>query len=529
MTIPQEILDAAANYKLVPADLHLGTGYSDTPAIRAASNPDSPVLIALLRHWSQRKATNKEAVARLGPNGWQWAPAEGSYNCPLQAAITTRNKLNIEILLKAEAETSGFPVEVFSEFAGRLVRFRPLPRWRKRNSPAQASSTPPAELGPLTADEIEVRAQEGCISPFWTAPDLPYISMQRDWVLWELITPLEHAVRTGDLEIVNTILAYEPDVEAWLLARPPGVCLGDPGTAKASWLSHSTPLHSAATYHQNHVLLFLLDKGFEPNVQPAASPCCALTPLMASVVADPPNREGFDLLASHQFANPHRQTPVFEVHVFHFIVAQLELSLLKHAMSILPTQQRDEISSQAAIISVKTALSHSLLHVACLPASDTQVNWCSDKIWQSIHDVRSTDRMWQSRFAITTRDRNLKPISKRQSAVDLVNYPDPEPPMYFEAQTAIVEYLLESLSEAQQAQLVAAQDVYGNTAMHYLAAYRTANEDLVAALKAYPDGEETWNTSRNRWGHTPAVIHSDGSRTLAEKEQEALAARQMHV
>lgn len=522
MPVSPSIIDAAAQYVLTPADLDPGNGFSDTEAIRASLNPDPVVLVALINRWRQKrlkqlKRAKARLVDRLGPNGWQMAPIEGSYNCPLQAAITAGLKQNIDILLQAGANPSGYPDRVFSQHAARFIRFR-LPKWygydtcdRWEELLPQLPPETPAQLSILTIQEIDARKREGCISLFWTEQNLPYANMRWEWNMWELATPLEFAVRIGDEETVDKLLDHPHcDVDGWLTSRTGKL---DPiKDNAASCLCTSTPLHAAVSYRQTRLLRRLLDAQFDPNVLPAATPCSALTPLMLSIITEPPNLEAFDILAAHRLTNLQLRTPVFDVHLLHFAAAKLDVSLLRHILQHIPASQKMSVDT------LQTAQWQTPLHVACLPLTDAQINCCSTAIWQSIHDLRTTNHFW--RAAARTRLR----------AMDNLDFPGPHPPTYFDEQIAVVELLLNSPSNQHQRQeqegrahAIAAQDVHGNTLFHYLAGHRAVNEELIERLRMSTGGETTWKTSQNCWGFTPELLWGDGKRALAEKEREFMS------
>ena len=49
-----------------------------------------------------------------------------------------------------------------------------------------------------------------------------------------------------------------------------------------------------------------------------------------------------------------------------------------------------------------------------------------------------------------------------------------------------------------------AQDIYGNTPLHYLAAYRRTNDQTLDLLvEGAEGGNSVWTDVKNRWGYTP--------------------------
>jgi predicted ATP-dependent serine protease len=65
---------------------------------------------------------------------------------------------------------------------------------------------------------------------------------------------------------------------------------------------------------------------------------------------------------------------------------------------------------------------------------------------------------------------------------------------------------------------MAAQDVHGNTALHYLAGQRIVNKRLVDMLleDELGSGKRVWETVRNRWGWTAKELWEDGIAAVEE-------------
>jgi hypothetical protein len=85
----------------------------------------------------------------------------------------------------------------------------------------------------------------------------------------------------------------------------------------------------------------------------------------------------FNILASQPNINFELRTPVYGVHILYFAVARLDLEMLKYVASEIPLRN-------ARV----TALGHTLLHVACMPADSLEVMRHSKEIYQSIHETR---------------------------------------------------------------------------------------------------------------------------------------------
>jgi len=61
-----------------------------------------------------------------------------------------------------------------------------------------------------------------------------------------------------------------------------------------------------------------------------------------------------------------------------------------------------------------------------------------------------------------------------------------------------------------------AKDMYGNTALHYLAGHRVVNEPLISVLRAMTKGDKVWRNSKNLLGHTPRDLWKDGRQATEE-------------
>lgn len=281
----------------------------------------------------------------------------------------------------------------------------------------------------------------------------------------------------------------------------------------------------------SHILSFLPPhQTFNPNVLPLASPTRCLPPLTSTIAScSPPNLSAYETLLAHPGTDPNILTPLFELHVLHFATATLSTDLLKLVAETTP------LSCVKA-----SALGHTLLHVACLPLSDTHVQLFSEKVYRSVHDVRTLDAGWK-RLKLTT---SSSPNRDPQTQWLRNTYRGPKLPArtalelsdYFPAQTAMVEFLLGSGTQD-----LGAKDIWGNTPLHYLASYRVVNEPLVTKLRerewerkksvggdddddrvelsaargedmSTETGEQVWKGARNRWGWTPEDLYVDGRR-----------------
>lgn len=81
----------------------------------------------------------------------------------------------------------------------------------------------------------------------------------------------------------------------------------------------------------------------------------------------------------------------------------------------------------------------------------------------------------------------------------------------FPAQNQVVALLLQSSTRS-----INASDSDGNSPMHYAAAYREVNEDLLRMLRSMDGGEDVWLNQKNMCGWTPRDLYEDGRNAVAE-------------
>ena len=106
---------------------------------------------------------------------------------------------------------------------------------------------------------------------------------------------------TGSFEILDLILDAHPDV-TWWLADSSACSIRVPPLH--SFLSTSTPIHAVIEAGHNNILMYLLDKSFNPNTIPLSTINQRISPLMSTLVCcEPPNLDAFDLLLSYPKTN----------------------------------------------------------------------------------------------------------------------------------------------------------------------------------------------------------------------------------
>ncbi|MCJ1400042.1 hypothetical protein MMC11_003245 [Xylographa trunciseda] len=480
-------MSISSEYTLSGGDLFLGHSLDNGPVIRAAANAD-------------RRAYTANALV----SGYFY----GIWNTPLHRAISSQLPLNVQTLLEAGADPNGFDIESLSAYAYRFLRFRTWKSWHVLYNPESDWRRQPmfnltAQFTPLSSDEILKR--QTSTARFWTEEELIPLDKDTDG---DTMHSLVAAAKTGNIDIFDQLYQAGADASFWKAPQTPAT-IPDPPTASS--LAVTTPLHAAISAGHTDMIQHPLSLSFNPNALALSVQTQALTPFQSTLLSNPPNLPLYSLLASHPLTAPHTLTPLYRVHTLHLAVAHLSLPLLHHLTSALP------LSSTPP-----TALGHTLLHIACLPLTDSHIQLFAPKSYASLHELRTLDphfrraRLQPARSSASTScppqpapqnswaDYRRAPSSGKH---DVFPLPSSD---YFPAQTAVVRYLL-----ASGTQDVAAQDVHGNTALHYLAGHRVVNEALVAMLRERGP-EEVWAAVRNRWGWTPKDVWLDGKESVEE-------------
>lgn len=472
-------------YELTESDIREPSGPEGLPAIiRASKLPDPRVLEALLKLESPEKS----------PSSFLDAETAGYYTSALLAAIKARSPANVSMLLSHGADPNGLPLKCFSSRSVGFLRFRHL-RWSAR----MFSVAPPREVAlamlphpqtdPLTEEEIDARRSTR--ARFWAEPSMPVFGSGD-----EAITALESAAATGDVQMFDELLNAGADTAAWK-SEHAYTCI--PSEHSVSYLSMSSPLHRAVEANQLIMIRHLLNVNFEPNNFPLTPITCSLNPAMTAIACI--NLPAYRLLAPHSDFT--RTTPIYGIHILHFAAATLSLDVFL------------EVAKNMSFETVPpTALLHTLLHVVCLPLNDTYINHHSAKCHASIHEFRCLDRSTQNQTLhphpppnqLLRRGRNPSQATSSLSSISSDHL----------AQTTFVLHLLRHTSTP-----LSAQDIHGNTPLHYLAGHRIVNAELLRILLSEEkdfDGESVWAGSRNRWGFTPKELFEEGNEVRESEE-----------
>ncbi|KAK2765141.1 hypothetical protein FQN54_008840 [Arachnomyces sp. PD_36] len=499
--------------------LKQGNEFTEPPIIRAARSPDPSVLRLVLDHGKDKLDPHGKFL--YGPDSQCDLYFQGHCNSPLTTAIRAGLNSNVKILLESGADPNGVQISTLESFSRFFVRefsldtaAKHVPGRMTGPSPTRReliSWFPEAQLSPVSKNELSKRGISRNLKPvrFWSDEGFPY---SRPGFPQNMdacpITALEAAAESGDLGILEEIASAQPDMSHW--ASPNGSVQEVPEPPTHSSLATSSPLHRAIRHGHLHILQRLLQLRLNPNIFPAATPTCAITPLIATITdsgPDGPNMAAFDLIFRESFHKPDLsfRTPIFDVHVLHFATASLSLSCLKHVAAKVP------LSSAGC-----TSIGHTLLHIATLPLDESEINFHSAAILRSVHDVRTLSFSWKPEPVAVSFP---SPVSgDDRTEVDILNDDSklsrPQDTSFFAKQVDVVRYLLVESENGRYHPEARKVDIYGNTPLHYAAAYRTVNMDLLDLLVGSAGGKEAWMEVRNNEGFTPHDLLERGLEAL---------------
>ena len=481
--------------------------------MRAASQPDERVLQMVLRDandmYKDRLSDDNEQrlygngipmtlapsqairhpledmSSEFGPNSLR-VNIEIGITTPLLEAIQYNLPENVKTLLVAGANPNGVPLSVMESYASFFMRFRPQVPLQDGEMGDLASRREFLDLmdipqiSKLTLEEVEDRYVDG-MAPFWCEEGF---TPKEFYLNGNSIPSLVAAASSGSTAIFDQLRQAGADDSFWLEPQD-----HVPDEPTESSLSLSSPLHAAIEIGNLTMVQYLLSQNFNPNILPLASPTRCYTPLMSLVLGHHFSKAIFDALISHPSTRPEIRTPVYQVHMLHFAVARLDPEVLRHVSS------NPKISLHSART---TALGHTLLHVACMPANALHVQRRAEVVYRSIHETRnlSADNDPHTQYPPEFDG----PISSFET--------------HFQAQTEIVKYLWQSgIRDFEK------QDVHGNTALHYLAGCQSMNWGLLEWLNRVDEDVKTiWREVRNELGATAEEMAYVAGKCRAQKK-----------
>ncbi|KAF7122876.1 hypothetical protein CNMCM5793_000986 [Aspergillus hiratsukae] len=492
-----------------------------TPVIRAAAKPNLARLEALLARYA---ATSKEEnlprrerwqIDRLSPNYTVNEELYGTIQSPLNSAIGANLPDNVRLLLAAGADPNGIKARDMADFSINFIRGRGF--YFNRNERrlggfegrahvlaiARGEGGIDHQFCPLTEAELDGRRHG--FPRFWTEPNIPERNLSSTAKPRPMsrrlpdraLTALEVAAKTGNLEILDLLRAAGADESAWIQPSTTSSDGADQFKIEGkhtpiSALATSSPVHEAIAAGQQSMFRHLLSTcRYSPSYRPRAAPTVALPPLSYAIARCDLDNTGVQRclvdLFSHPQLDANLRTPIFSVHPLHFATAHHDPDLLPWLAGFIPG------GFAAAGV---TALGHTLLHVASLPLTNSHIVAGNTDVARSIHCARTLHPYWRP-FRLAS---PLHMQFQTPGEMDAKN-PWPMTVAQQQAQKATIRVLLEWGGVD-----VRAQDVDGNTALHYLASTLNVDEGTVKMVRQMEGGEAVWQEATNYWGLTPRQL-----------------------
>lgn len=300
---------------------------------------------------------------------------------------------------------------------------------------------------------------------------------------------------TTSPEILDQIIRAGADISEWLEVP---TRLPRAGHLTHSGASVATPLHAAIATRNTVMVQALLDRGFNPNAQALIAGSQALTPAQFAIVTE--DFEAYSILEKHPQFDPSVLTPVFKVHTLHF------------AVSLLNPEALNSVNCELSDAPL-TALGHSLLHVACLPATLRDIQ-NTEKITKKVTEARTliTTSRPNRELSFSDSGERITP-EKRSFQYPLVDHLE-RLRNEMSNQTTICKRMVTELGAA----IIGLADVHGFTALHYLAGMFCTNKELITWLRAQDGGEEVWCTTKSMYGDTAQDMFDESEAKSARRQ-----------
>ncbi|PLB41665.1 uncharacterized protein BDW47DRAFT_122700 [Aspergillus candidus] len=314
----------------------------------------------------------------------------------------------------------------------------------------------------LTPDDLDISTET---TPAIRAARNPNLPGQR-FRSTKALTALEVAAACGQEQMFDLIRDARADESAWTQTQSPGEIVDDgllsQEAAVPSSLSTSSPVHKSIAAGHHAMLQKLLHQHHDPKT-----------------------RECITELRDHPDLDPYLRTPVFGVHLLHFAVA---------CHSSAPLSWLGLPLSSAG----STAFGQTLLHIASLPLTFECIYQNNPDVVRSIHRTRTLDLAWSPH----PRPSPLHMEPRLPSRLNPLR-PRGRTPMTSAEQEAQLDTLRVIVDAGID---VRAQDVDGNTALHYLAETLNVDPGVMQLFIDMDAGEEVYHLALNREGLSPRAL-----------------------
>lgn len=417
---------------------------------------------------------------------------------PLLCAIRHNRIENVRILLSAHANPNGVPIEDMLRWAALNLDISESGPNEGLNEDSLIVDMDQKALYSLVREkndiihsqdsELRARIDEPVANPFGHGVGSSRVqvsahlnSFSEDFQPDDANVPLPSliiAARYASPEVVDLLLEHGTDASFWTAKEQVTHLPADP-----TWsaICPTTPLHAAIRSGRHEMIEHLLRRGFNPNVYPILPLAGATSALQFSVImSNVAGITAFEMLLQDDRSDISLPTPYLEASILHLAVATLNQLLLERLFNL-----------RTLDTSAVTKLGHTLIHIACLPGSDSDIKYynVNAAAQESVHDLRGL--------------------------------PGSGGELQHREQHAIVLYLLGHIDNAGA--WLSHKDWVENTPLHYLASVQVPNQALLAELWSIKGVIDAWDTIENRMGYTPSDLYRPSVR------QDQPTYRQLHT
>lgn len=401
---------------------------------------------------------------------------------PILCAVRHNRIENVRTLLSAGANPNGVPIDDMLRWAALNLGLNESEPNEGLNEDSLIVDMDHKALYSLVREksdsiyfqdsEPRARIDEPVANPFWHGVGSSCVqvsawlnSISEDFQPHHGTIPLPSlviAARYASPEVVDLLLEHGADASFWTAKEQNTNLPADP-----TWsvICPTTPLHVAIKSGRHEMIEHLLQRGFNPNIYPILPLTGATSALQFSVImSNVAGITAFEMLLQDDRSELPLPTPYLEVSISHLAVATLNQLLLERLFDL-----------RMLDTSAVTKLGHTVIHIACLPGSDSDIKYynVNSAAQESVHDLRDL------------------PGSRGQ--------------LQHEQQRSVVLYLLGHINDASA--WLSQEDWYGNTPLHYLASVHVPNRALLAELWSIEGVLDAWDTIENRMGYTPSNLY----------------------
>lgn len=280
---------------------------------------------------------------------------------------------------------------------------------------------------------------------------------------YNMMTALESVAEIGNIQIFDKLFNAETDIAAWKCEYLYKFILSKPSV---SYLAILSPLHRVVEANRLNMIYYLLNLKFAFNNFLLASIIYALSLAMMAIVSQ--NLAAYNLLALH--IDLTFMSPIYHIYIFYLATTTLSLNIF---FQIVKTISVDIVPP--------IILLHTLFYIVCFLLNNSYINHHSAKYYSSFYKLKCLNYITQNQTFhlyltlgqfLRHRPSSILPIPSLSSLSS-----------DYLVQTALFLYFF-----CYNFAPLGAQDIYGNTSLHYLASHHIVNTKLLKLILSENNG-----------------------------------------